>query len=66
MTKEYFVTVPEESASERSYFTETATPSGSSISLPAAGSEPYYIPQEMFDSYRKSNTANFTEEYELK
>jgi len=66
MTKEYFVNVPEESVSEKSYFTETATPSGSSVSLPEGGGEPYYISQEKFDLYRKSTTTDFTEEYELK
>ena len=66
MTKEYFVNVPEESVSEKPYFTETATPSGSSVSLPESETEPYYIPQEKFSLYRKSTTGDFTEEYELK
>ena len=62
MNKEYFIDAPEESVSGKTYFTETATPSGSSV----GEIEPYYISQERFSYYRKSTTQDFTEEYELK
>ncbi len=66
MNKEYFVDAPEESVLGKTYFTETATPSGSSVELPKSEIEPYYISQERFTHYRKSATFDFSEEYELK
>lgn len=66
MNKEYFIDVPEESVSGKTYFTETATPSGSSVGQPESEIEPCYISQEKFSHYRKSTTHDFTEEYELK
>lgn len=66
MNKEYFVDVPEESAPGKTYFTETATPSGSPIDPFGSEQEIYYISQERFAPYRKSATFDFSEEYELK
>jgi hypothetical protein len=65
MDKEYFVDVPEESAPTKTYFTETATPSGSTVDLPKSETESYYISQERFVHYRESATFDFSEEYEL-
>ena len=66
MDKEYFIDVPEESILGKTYFTETATPSGSPGGLPESEIEPCYILQERFSHYRESTTHDFTEEHELK
>lgn len=66
MDKKYFVDVPEESAPKKTYFTETATPSGSTTPPAESEMEPSYFLEERFNDYRKSTTHDFTEEYELK
>jgi len=65
--KGYFLPVPEESVSERSYFTETATLSAAAdFGIGEKESVEHDIPEETFENYHKSTTKVIIEKYDVK